>query len=173
MITRRSALGLLAMPMRCMFGQIQGMASRGIKAAPRGKASGIPFRARFTDIAASAGLKVPIIAGHPQRANYVIEAMSCGVAFFDYDHDGWLDILLLTGSRFGDPPANAVVEQCCAEELRRDDGGFTVEEGAEIGHNWARPLTSLPATLSPKGRGLVVGAASPPSPLAPPGRGTG
>jgi hypothetical protein len=121
MITRRSALGLLAMPMRCMFGQIQGMASRGIKAAPRGKASGIPFRARFTDIAASAGLKVPTIAGHPQRADYVIEAMSCGVAFVDYDNDGWLDILLLTGSRFGDPPANA------SKRLYRNnrDGTFT------------------------------------------------
>ncbi len=33
--------------------------------------------------------------------------MSCGAAFFDYDNDGWLDILVLTGSRFGDPPATA------------------------------------------------------------------
>ena len=33
--------------------------------------------------------------------------MSCGVAFFDYDNDGWLDILVLSGSRFGDPPADA------------------------------------------------------------------
>jgi hypothetical protein len=33
--------------------------------------------------------------------------MSCGCAFFDYDNDGWLDILVLTGSRFGDPPADA------------------------------------------------------------------
>jgi hypothetical protein len=41
------------------------------------------------------------------RAPYVIEAMSCGAAFFDYDNDGWLDILVLTGSRFGDPPATA------------------------------------------------------------------
>ena len=33
--------------------------------------------------------------------------MSCGAAFFDYDNDGWLDILVLSGSRFGDPPADA------------------------------------------------------------------
>ena len=33
--------------------------------------------------------------------------MSCGAAFFDYDHDGWLDIFVPTGSRFGDPPSTA------------------------------------------------------------------
>ena len=33
--------------------------------------------------------------------------MGCGCAFFDYDNDGWLDILVLTGSRNGDPPGDA------------------------------------------------------------------
>ncbi|MGC9998772.1 MAG: CRTAC1 family protein [Bryobacteraceae bacterium] len=83
------------------------MASRGVRPAPRAKASGRPFHARFTDVAAPAGLNQPVVCGHPARADYVIEAMSCGVAFFDYDHDGWLDILVLTGSRYGDPPADA------------------------------------------------------------------
>jgi enediyne biosynthesis protein E4 len=83
------------------------MASRGVKAAPRGKPSGLPFHARLTDVAAQAGLNHAVIAGHRDRADYVVEAMSCGVAFFDYDNDGWLDILVLSGSRFGDPPADA------------------------------------------------------------------
>lgn len=83
------------------------MASRGVKAAPRPKRSGLPFHARLTDIAASAGLKEPSISGHATRADYVIEAMGCGAAFFDYDNDGWLDILVLSSSRFGDPPPGA------------------------------------------------------------------
>src|SRR5262245_6425703 len=83
------------------------MASRGIHAAPRAKASGLPFHARFIDVAQQAGLKHVVVAGHPNRADYVIEAMTGGVAFFDYDNDGWLDILVLSGSRFGDPPTNA------------------------------------------------------------------
>ena len=83
------------------------MATRGIKAAPRGKPSGLPFHAQFTDIAPPAGLKAITICGHPKRADYVIEAMGCGCAFFDYDNDGWLDVLVLTGSRSGDPPADA------------------------------------------------------------------
>ena len=84
-----------------------GMASRGIKAAPRGKPSGLPFHARFTDVAAQAGLQNAVISGHREKADYVLEAMSCGAAFFDYDNDGWLDILILSGSRFGDPPPDA------------------------------------------------------------------
>src|SRR5262245_36071984 len=83
------------------------MASRAVRPAFRAKLSGLPFHARFTDIAQQAGLKHIVVAGHPNRADYVIEAMSCGVAFFDYDNDSWMDILVLSGSRFGDPPANA------------------------------------------------------------------
>ncbi len=110
-LSRRSLLGLFAWPALRAFGQTgaagQGMASRGVRPAPRGKSSGLPFHARFTDIAAEAGLKHPVIAGHPTRADYAIEAMSCGAAFLDYDNDGWLDILVLTGSRYGDPPPGA------------------------------------------------------------------
>ena len=33
--------------------------------------------------------------------------MGCGAAFLDYDNDGWLDILLLTGSRWKNAPQGA------------------------------------------------------------------
>jgi hypothetical protein len=112
-LTRRIFLSLLAPPAPAMLARQaatysgQGMASRGVKAAPRGKPSGLPFLARFTDVAEQAGLKEAVVAAHPERADYIIEVMSCGVAFFDYDNDGWLDILVLSGSRFGDPPPDA------------------------------------------------------------------
>ncbi len=83
------------------------MASRGVRSAPRGQPSGLPFNASFIDIAHQAGLRETTVCGHPHKADYVIEAMSCGAAFLDYDNDGWLDILVLTGSRFGDPPPTA------------------------------------------------------------------
>ncbi len=83
------------------------MASRGVKAKPRGKPSGLAFNAWFTDVAAKAGLTAPIIYGGVQSNTYIIEAMGCGAAFIDYDNDGWIDILLLTGSRWNDVPAGA------------------------------------------------------------------
>ena len=107
-LTRRAVLSLLALPAAPLYGQAQqGMASRGVKPAPRGKPSGLPFRARFTDVARQAGLKEIVVAGHADRCDYITETMSCGAAFFDYDNDGWLDILVLSGSRFGDPPPTA------------------------------------------------------------------
>ena len=85
------------------------MASRGVRAAPRGKPSGLPFLAKFTDVAQQAGLKESVIAGHMDHCDYIIETMSCGCAFVDYDNDGWLDILVLNGSRYGDPPEDASI----------------------------------------------------------------
>jgi len=127
LMTRRGFLAAIPLPALALQApqqpaRILGMASRGIKAAPRPKPSGIPFHAHFTDVARQAGLaQHPVIAGHPDRADYVIEAMSCGVAFVDYDNDGWLDIFVLSGSRFGDPPTDA------SNRLYRNnrDGTFT------------------------------------------------
>jgi enediyne biosynthesis protein E4 len=125
-MTRRSLLALLGLPASKLASQqssakIEGMASRGVAGIPRAKPSGRPFNARFTDIARQAGLNHVVVAGHPGHADYVFEALSCGVAFLDYDNDGWLDILVLSGSRFGDPPAAA------SNRLYRNnrDGTFT------------------------------------------------
>ncbi|MGI8990199.1 MAG: CRTAC1 family protein [Bryobacteraceae bacterium] len=112
-LSRRSLLGLLTAP--AAHGLVQnipglsnqGMSSRGLKPAARGKGSGRPFHSRFTDTGRAAGLKAVTISGHPMRADYVIEAMGGGCAFLDFDNDGWLDILILTGSRTTDPPADA------------------------------------------------------------------
>ncbi len=57
------------------------------------------FPVSFIDIAQQAGLTEPIIYGGIEKKRYIIETNGCGVAFFDYDHDGWMDILLLNGTR--------------------------------------------------------------------------
>ena len=53
---------------------------------------------RFTDIAAKAGLTAPIVYGDPDSKKYILETNGCGIAFFDYDHDGWLDLFVPGGS---------------------------------------------------------------------------
>jgi len=87
--------------------ELGGMASRGIRPQPRGKPSGLPFHAHFTDVAAHAGLRAPVIFGPPDRMDYILESMGCGVAFLDYDNDGWLDIFLLSGTRREGPVEGA------------------------------------------------------------------
>src|SRR5215470_9910397 len=108
LFTRRGLLQALAVIGSPVYAQApQGMATRGVKPAPRAKSSGLPFHSSVTDVAKQAGLKHSVICGHPDRCDYITETMSCGAAFLDYDNDGWLDILILTGSRFGDPPTTA------------------------------------------------------------------
>jgi hypothetical protein len=54
---------------------------------------------QFVDVAREAGLTTPNVWGDVDRKNYIIEAKGSGIAFFDYDHDGWLDIYLTNGTR--------------------------------------------------------------------------
>lgn len=104
-MTRRELLALLGAP--ALRAQRGGMASRGVKPTPRGKPSGKPFYARFTDVAEQAGLRAPIINGRPDRVDYIIEANGTGIAFLDYDNDGWLDIFVLSGTRLDSTPPGA------------------------------------------------------------------
>ena len=45
---------------------------------------------RLTDVTEAAGVTFRHVAS-PEKS-YIVESMSGGVALFDYDHDGWLDI---------------------------------------------------------------------------------
>jgi enediyne biosynthesis protein E4 len=115
------------------------MASRGVKALPRGKTSGLPFHARFVNVAQEAGLRAPVIYGGVETKTYILETMGCGAAFLDYDNDGWLDIVVLTGRRLADTPKEAVIR------LYRNnrDGTFTdVTEKSGLGRSvWACGIT--------------------------------
>ena len=130
-MTRREWLALAGVSP--LFGQ--GMSRRSVKAMPRGKPSGLPFHARFTDVAAAAGLRAPVIYGGVDRKDYLLETVGCGVAFLDFDNDGWLDIFVLSGSRLSGAPAGAT------NRLYRNnrDGTFTdVTEKAGLHHTgWA------------------------------------
>ena len=82
----------------------QGVSTRNVRAQPRGKPSGLPFNARFTDIGAQAGLSHPVIYGELEAKKYILETTGCGCAFFDYDNDGWMDILVLNGTMLNGAP---------------------------------------------------------------------
>ncbi len=54
---------------------------------------------RFVDVAQSAGLTVRNVWGGVDHKRSIIETKGSGVAFFDFDNDGWLDIYLTNGDR--------------------------------------------------------------------------
>ena len=134
-LRRREALALLA----GAPAWAQGVASRGVKPQPRGKPSGLPFHAKFTDVAAQAGLRAPVIYGGVDRKTYILETVGSGVAFLDYDNDGWLDIFVLCGTRFEGAPEGAT------NRLYKNnrDGTFTdvTENAGLLRTGWVQAVT--------------------------------
>jgi hypothetical protein len=103
---RLGAQTALSFPAIRSLGQ-QGMGGHTVKPLPRGASSGRPFNAHFVDVAASAGLRAPVIYGEVETNKYIIESTGCGCAFIDYDNDGWMDLFVLTGTRLQGAPEGA------------------------------------------------------------------
>ncbi|MCI0665797.1 MAG: CRTAC1 family protein [Acidobacteria bacterium] len=62
-------------------------------------------RINFQDIAAKSGLTARHVTGTENEKKYIIETTGSGVALFDYDRDGWVDIFLVNGTSLeGFPP---------------------------------------------------------------------
>lgn len=86
--------------------------------------SGESLPVRFVNVAREAGLRTRTIFGSEKNNRYLLETTGCGVAFFDYDDDGWLDIFLVNGTRFesnfpkGSEPTNRLYKN-------NRDGTFT------------------------------------------------
>ena len=61
--------------------------------------AGTAWSVTFTDIAAQAGLVHTTTYGGIDRKRFIIETHGSGVALVDVDNDGWLDALVLSGTR--------------------------------------------------------------------------
>ncbi len=53
----------------------------------------------LTDVAERAGLREASVYGGIDRKRFIVETNGPGVAFLDYDNDGWIDALVLNGTR--------------------------------------------------------------------------
>jgi hypothetical protein len=69
-----------------------------------------PAPAKFTDVTAALGINFEYLASHTSK-KYLIETMGSGVALFDYDNDGRLDIFVVNGAPLSDPTPKGTVPQ--------------------------------------------------------------
>ena len=81
-------------------------------------------KVRFTDITASAGITFKHVASPDKK--YIVESMSGGVAFFDYDNDGDLDIYLVNSLTVDLVKTKGKTKS----DLYRNDGGGKFTEVA-------------------------------------------
>jgi len=93
---------------------------------------GAPPAPVFVDVTRASGIDFHLTCGGPQKL-YIMESMCGGVAFIDYDNDGWPDIFLVNGStledlKTGESPASKLYHN-------NHDGTFTdVTEKAGLAH---------------------------------------
>ena len=64
-----------------------------------GAQSPAPWPVTFTDIAQQAGLTTPSVYGGETKKRFIIETNGAGAALLDLDGDGWLDAIVLNGTR--------------------------------------------------------------------------
>jgi enediyne biosynthesis protein E4 len=103
-----------------------------------------PIAVDFRDVAEQAGLTAATVSGTEDRKKYILETTGTGVALFDYDNDGRVDIFIPNGTRFegavsGAPPPTA--------HLYRNLGGLKFEDVTARAH----------LTRSGWGQGVCVG----------------
>ena len=65
-------------------------------------------QAKFVDVSTSLGVRFQHEAPHTSK-KYLLETMGSGVALFDYDNDGRLDLFLVNGAEISDPSLPATI----------------------------------------------------------------
>ncbi len=89
----------------------QGVASPNAQPVKARELSGVPWHAKFADVAPELGLDLQFTYGGSKTKRYIIESNGSGVAFLDYDGDARLDVFLVNGSTLegfpeGEAPTN-------------------------------------------------------------------
>ncbi len=80
----------------------------------------------FTDITEEAGIDFELDCGGPKK-EYIFEAMCGGIAFIDFDNDGWVDIFLLNGTTLEKEAAG----ESPPSKLYRNNGDGTFSDVSE------------------------------------------
>src|SRR5436190_9702771 len=104
-----------------------------------------PWPVTLVDVADRAGLREPSVYGDVDRKRFIIETNGAGVAFLDYDNDGWVDALVLNGTRLKEgtrEPETYPPGQAPRPRLYRNnhDGSFadvSARAGLGSGEGWA------------------------------------
>jgi len=82
-----------------------------------------PGTIRFADVTRAAGLEFHLSCGTADKL-YIMDSLCGGVAFFDYDNDGWMDILLVNGSTLTDLKAG----KCHSSKLYHNNHNGTFSD---------------------------------------------
>ena len=94
--------------------------------------------ANFVDVAEKAGLTMINVFGGIDTKKYIIETTGTGVAIFDYDNDGWPDILVINGTTLqGFPPGKGPMNHLYRNNHDGTFADVTVKAGMDA-NGWGQ-----------------------------------
>src|SRR6267154_358668 len=104
----------------------------------------VPGAGRFVDITTKSDVSFVGQASHTSK-KYLLETMGSGVALFDYDNDGLLDIFFVNGAGLADPTPKGTIPQKTAPKYwnrlyhNNGDGTFTdvTDKSGTGGSGWS------------------------------------
>jgi len=100
---------------------------------PKSPTEGTPLGLQFVDVIHQSGVNIETIYGGVGSNKYLLETTGCGLAWYDYDNDGWLDLFLVNGWRLEGFPAGQ--DPHCHLFKNNRDGTFTdVTAGSGLEH---------------------------------------
>lgn len=101
--------GLFFLLVNCAFAQDAQKPS--VSVTRIGQAAGsLPDGAKFIDVTSASNINFEYVASHTSR-KYLLETMGSGVALFDYDNDGRLDIYAVNAAPLSDPTPKGTIPQ--------------------------------------------------------------
>ena len=93
---------------------------------------------KFADSATKAGLTAANVSGDPVRKKYILEMNGSGVAFIDYNRDGFVDLFLVNGKRL--EPVSGTPDPVSHLYRNNGDGTFTdvTSDAGVTGSGWGQ-----------------------------------
>ncbi len=106
---------------------------------PKSPIEGTPLGVSFVDVVKEAGFTLKTVYGGEKTNKYLLETTGCGLAFYDYDNDGWQDIFFVNGWRLEGFTGND--KPHCHLFKNNRDGTFTdvtKGSGLELRTGWGQ-----------------------------------
>ena len=110
----------------------------GAPAKGTGTAGVSPAGVSYVEVSRKAGVDFQNVFGAPERKRYLLETTGCGVAWIDYDGDGFPDLFLVNGTTLENWGSGFGIRDSAKEDHKLEARSQSLQESSEAIENRSR-----------------------------------